>query len=95
MTETLQAGLTAVSTVGFPIVATFILGYLLKNEQETHKEETNSLKEAINSMSVYIEYLEKSDGTLSDPTLRADVEATINIMKSEYTSLTGVFNIHR
>ena len=61
----------------------------------THASILLQMKEAINSMSVYIEYLEKSDGTLSDPTLRADVEATINIMKSEYTSLTGVFNIHR
>ena len=39
--------LSAISTVGFPIVACVILGYLLKQEQEAHKEETNALKEAI------------------------------------------------
>jgi hypothetical protein len=59
----------------------------------THASILLQMKEAINSMSVYIEYLEKSDGTISDPTLRADLEATLDIMKAEYTSLTGVFNI--
>lgn len=52
------------------------------------------MQEAINSLSVYIEYLEKSDGTISDPTLKSDIEATISIMQSEYTSLTGVFNLN-
>ncbi len=50
------------------------------------------MQEAVNSLSVYIEYLEKSDGTVSDPTLRADIEATIGIMNAEYTSLSGVFH---
>jgi hypothetical protein len=59
----------------------------------THASILLQMKEAINSMSVYIEYLEKSDGTLSDPTLRADIQATLDIMEAEYTSLTGVFNI--
>ena len=39
--------LNAVSTVGFPIFATCGKGYLLYKEQQAHKEETNSLKEAI------------------------------------------------
>ena len=60
----------------------------------THASILLQMKEAINSMSVYIEYLEKTNGTISDPTLRADIEGTLNIMKAEYTSLTGVFNIH-
>lgn len=51
------------------------------------------MQEAVNSLSVYIEYLEKSDGTVSDPTLRADIEATIGIMNAEYTSLSGVFHV--
>ena len=60
----------------------------------THASILLQMKEAINSMSVYIEYLEKStDGTVSDPTLRADIEATIAIMQTEFTSLKGVFNI--
>ena len=66
MTETLQAGLTAVSTVGFPIVATFILGYLLKNEQEMHKEETNSLKEAINSNTLIMTELKQLLSDIKD-----------------------------
>lgn len=41
--------ITAISTVGFPIVASMGLGYLLYKEQQFHKEETNSLKEAINN----------------------------------------------
>lgn len=39
--------LNAISTVGFPIFATCGMGYLLYKEQQAHKEETNSLKEAI------------------------------------------------
>lgn len=38
----------AISTVGFPIFATCGIGWLLYREQQAHKEETNSLKEAIN-----------------------------------------------
>lgn len=41
--------ITAISTVGFPIVATLLLGYLFLQEQKNHKVETDSLKEAINS----------------------------------------------
>ena len=41
--------ITAISTVGFPIVATLLMGYLLLQEQKNHKVETDSLKEAINS----------------------------------------------
>lgn len=59
MTETIQSILTAISTVGFPIVATLILGYLLMKEQEAHKEETNSLKEAINSNTVIMTELKQ------------------------------------
>lgn len=41
--------ISAISTVGFPIAATLILGYLFLQEQKDHKEETDSLKDAINS----------------------------------------------
>lgn len=41
--------LQAISTVGFPIVACLGMGWLLKKEQENHRDETDSLKEAINS----------------------------------------------
>jgi hypothetical protein len=57
-----------------------------------HASTLLQMKEAVNSLSVYIEYLEKStDGTVSDPTLRADIEATIAIMQTEFTSLKNVF----
>lgn len=59
----------------------------------THASILLQMQEAINSITVYIEYLEKSEGVLNDPTLRSDIQATIDIMKSEYTSLSGVFNI--
>ena len=39
--------LTAISTVGFPIVACGGIFYYMNKEMETHKEETNGLKEVI------------------------------------------------
>lgn len=38
---------TAISTVGFPIVCTLMLMYLLMKENENHKEEMNQLKDTI------------------------------------------------
>lgn len=38
-----------INSVGFPIVATIIMAWLLLQEQKSHKEEMNSLKESINS----------------------------------------------
>ena len=46
--------LNAVSTVGFPICATVGLGYLLYKEQQSHKEEMNSLKDALERNTVVI-----------------------------------------
>lgn len=45
MNEIIQA----ISSVGFPIVCSILLGYLLLTEQRNHKEEMNQLKDAINS----------------------------------------------
>lgn len=45
MNEIIQA----ISSVGFPIVCSVLLGYLLLTEQKNHKEEMNQLKDAINS----------------------------------------------
>ena len=39
--------ITAISTVGFPIVCTVMLMYLLVKENENHKAEMNSLKDTI------------------------------------------------
>lgn len=41
--------LTAISTVGFPIVCCLILGYLLLQEQQAHKAESDKLVESINN----------------------------------------------
>ena len=51
--------LNAVSTVGFPIFATCGIGWLLYREQQAHKEETNSLKEAINSNTIVMAELKQ------------------------------------
>ena len=45
MNEIIQA----ISSVGFPVVCSILLGYLLLTEQRNHKEEMNQLKDAINS----------------------------------------------
>ena len=45
MNEIIQA----ISSVGFPIVCSLLMGYLLLTEQRNHKEEMNQLKDAINS----------------------------------------------
>lgn len=51
--------LQAISTVGFPIVACLGMGWLLKKEQDCHREETDSLKEAINSNTVVMTELKQ------------------------------------
>ena len=43
----MQEIITAISTVGFPIVATLILGYLLIMENQSHKEEMLELRKSI------------------------------------------------
>lgn len=49
----------AISTVGFPIFATCGIGWLLYREQQAHKEETNSLKEAINGNTIVMAELKQ------------------------------------
>ena len=39
--------INAISTVGFPIVCTLILGYILIQEQKAHKQEMLDLKASI------------------------------------------------
>lgn len=38
-----------INSVGFPIVATCIMAYILLNEQKSHKEEMKELQKAIES----------------------------------------------
>ena len=51
--------LQAISQVGFPIVCTLILGYLLIEEQKSHKEEVGMLKDAINSNTIIMTELKQ------------------------------------
>lgn len=39
--------LSAISTVGFPIVCTIMLGYLLLQEKDVHKQEMDELRKSI------------------------------------------------
>ena len=48
----MEETLTAISTVGFPIVACLIMGYLLIVEQQSHKEETKELASAITQLTL-------------------------------------------
>lgn len=45
--DLINAGLTAVSTVGFPIAACVIMFKYMNKEQENHKAEVDSLKDVI------------------------------------------------
>lgn len=51
--------LTAISTVGFPIVCCLILGYLLIQEQKAHKEESSRLVESINNNTLIMRELKQ------------------------------------
>ena len=44
--------LTAISTVGFPIVACIVLAVILYRQNEAHKQEMNEVKEAINNNTI-------------------------------------------
>lgn len=43
-----------ISSVGFPIAMALLLFWYLTQQDKSHKEETNSLKEAINKLEVAI-----------------------------------------
>ena len=48
-----------ISTVGFPIFACVALGYLLYREQNEHKEEMNTLTDALNRNTVVMAELKQ------------------------------------
>ena len=48
----LQTVLTAISTVGFPIVACIALFWIMWNNQKQHVEETQKLAETINNNTI-------------------------------------------
>ena len=51
--------ITAISTVGFPIVCTIMLMYLLVKENDMHKEEMNALKDTISSNTIVLTELKQ------------------------------------
>lgn len=51
----MQDIITAISTVGFPIVMCIILLYEIKQMTDSHKQETNALKDALNNNTVVLE----------------------------------------
>lgn len=46
--------LTAVSSVGFPIVACIYMAYVNKNQTDSHKEEMNKVTEALTDLKMVI-----------------------------------------
>lgn len=51
----MQDIVNAISTVGFPIAMCLILLYEIKGMSESHKEETNALKDALNNNTIVLE----------------------------------------
>lgn len=45
---------TAISTVGFPAIMSILLFMYMKQQNEFHRDETNSLKDAINDLKLAI-----------------------------------------
>lgn len=52
--ENLDVILQAISTTGFPIMISLILLWYVNKQLETHKEETNGLKDVIRENTVAI-----------------------------------------
>lgn len=52
-----QAIITAISTIGFPIVMCLILLKFQKDESKEHKEETEKFTEALNKNTIVLQKL--------------------------------------
>lgn len=48
---------TAISTVGFPIVMTLILLYMMNENNKQHKQEMNNISESLNNNTLVIQKL--------------------------------------
>lgn len=59
-----QAVTSLISTVGFPIVACIYMAYLVKDMNEKHSSETDTLKESINANTQAISELKVLINTL-------------------------------
>lgn len=59
-----QALITAISTVGFPIVMCGALFWYMINQRDAHKEEINKMTDAINNNTLALQkLLDKLGGT--------------------------------
>ena len=53
----MQEVVTAISTVGFPIVMCILIFYYMEKESESHKAEVDGLKEVLNDLKISITQL--------------------------------------
>ena len=53
----MQDVVTAVSTVGFPIVMCILIFYYMEKEAESHKQEVDGLKEVLTDLKISITQL--------------------------------------
>ena len=53
----MQEVVTAISTVGFPIVMCILIFYYMEKEAESHKQEVDGLKEVLTDLKISITQL--------------------------------------
>lgn len=53
----MQEVVTAISTVGFPIVMCILIFYYMEKETESHKQEVDGLKEVLTDLKISITQL--------------------------------------
>lgn len=53
----MQDVVTAISTVGFPIVMCILIFYYMEKEAESHKQEVDGLKEVLTDLKISITQL--------------------------------------
>lgn len=53
----MQEVVTAISTVGFPIVMCILIFYYMEKEAESHKQEVDGLKEVLTDLRISITQL--------------------------------------
>ena len=53
----MQELVTAISTVGFPIVMCILIFYYMEKESESHKQEVDGLKEVLTDLKISITQL--------------------------------------
>ena len=53
----MQEVVTAISTVGFPIVMCILIFYYMEKEAEAHKQEVDGLKEVLTDLKISITQL--------------------------------------